>query len=109
MTTVNTEVTPFVWNYTHPKGTDFSRNLEFNVDLTGSSFAFEILGAKSKIIPKVTLVNILNNISIVNISVTAEQTAMMSETNSWFFKMAFGYGAETFICWTGQFNLSGYV
>jgi len=81
MTTVNTEVTPFVWNYTHPKGTDFSRNLEFNVNLTGAGFSFEILGASSKIIPKVTLVNILNNVSILNISVTAAQTAMMSEKN----------------------------
>ena len=103
MNEINTIMEPFVWNYTQYKGTNFSRLLLIDTDMTGAEYNLEITGAKGTILPEVKVIKIENNTTLLGISLTAKQTAMMANQNKWVFKITFK--GETFLCWIGQFNL----
>ncbi len=107
MKEINTVMEPFVWNYTQPKGTTFSRLLLIDADLTGAVYEFEIAGSKGTIKPPVKVVSIANGVTTLQISLSPFQTATMSLQNKWFFKITFN--GEAFLCWVGTFSLREYI
>ena len=107
MKEINTVMEPFVWNYTQPKGTTFSRLLLIDADLTGAVYDFEIVGTKGTVKPKVEIISIVNNITTLKVSLTPYQTSVMSLQNKWYFKIT--YKTEAFVCWVGTFNLREYI
>jgi len=107
MSEINTVMEPFVWNYTQIKGTNFSRLLEIDADMTGAEYELQIVGAKGSMSPVIKVVSIANNKTILNVSLTARQTAILAPQNKWYFKITLR--GETFICWVGQFNLRSYI
>ena len=108
MKTIETVMQPFVWNYTHIKGTTFSRTLVFSADLTGAVFNLIISGSNGKVKPTVKVLGLsANKETIVNISLSAQDTQEMSLQNKWALSVTFK--SETFVCWTGQFNLRPFI
>ena len=108
MSVIETVMQPFVWNYTHIKGTTFSRTLVFSANLTGALFSLLISGPNGKVKPTVKVLGIsANNETIVNISLTAQETLNMAAQNKWALTVTFQ--SETFVCWTGQFNLRPFI
>ncbi len=103
MKTVETIMEPFIWNYTQIKGTNFSRLLKIDAEMTGAEYNIEISGPKGRVKPLIKVVSIKPGETLVNISLTAQQTAALSFQNKWFMMITFR--SETFICWTGEFNL----
>ena len=104
MKTIETVINPFTWNYTHIKGTTFSRTLVFSADLTGAVFNLIIAGSNRKAKPTVKFLGVNDKKeTFVNISLTAQETLEMSVQNKW--SLFVTYRSETFVCWTGQFNL----
>lgn len=107
MREINTVMEPFVWNYTQLRGTTFSRILQIDAALTGAVYECEIVGTKGSIKPLIQVVSIIGNITTLKISLTAQQTAIMPPQSKWYFKCT--YKNETFVCWTGTFNLRQYI
>ena len=90
MNEINTVMEPFTWNYTQPKGNNFSRLIEFNADMTGAQYFFEIKGAKGIVRPQITVVSITPTKTTINVYLSGHQTAAMSNQNEWFFKVILG-------------------
>jgi hypothetical protein len=107
MKTIETIMEPFIWNYTQTKGTTFSRLLLIDADLTGAEFNIEISGPKAKVKPLIKVISIKPKETLINISLTAQQTADLAMQNKWF--MTITYRSETFICWKGDFNLRSMI
>lgn len=107
MREINTVMEPYIWNYTQPRATTFARLLQIDADLTGAVYECEIVGAKGVFKPSIKVVSIVNNITTLSISLTAQQTAMMPPQSKWYFKIT--YNNESFVCWTGTFNLRQYI
>jgi len=103
MKIVETIMEPFIWNFTQVKGTTFSRLLQIDADMTGATYDIEIVGPKGKVKPLIKVLRILPTETIVSISLTAQQTADLAFQNKW--SMMITFRSETFICWTGEFNL----
>ena len=108
MKTIETVMNPFTWNYTHIKGTTFSRTLVFSADLTGAVFNLIITGANGKAKPVVKVLGLsVNKETIINISLTAQDTVEMANQNKW--SLVVTFKNETFVCWTGHFNLRPFI
>ena len=103
MNEINTVMEPFIWNYTQIKGTNFSRLLVIDAELPDAIYDFKIVGAKGTFLPVIKVVSIANGKTVLNVSLIAEQTNMMSPQNKWYFKVI--YKSEVFVCWIGTFNL----
>ena len=107
MREINTVMEPFVWNYTQLRGTTFSRLLQIDAALTGAVYECEMVGAKGSVKPLLKVISIVGNITTLSISLTAQQTTLMSPQSKWYFKITFN--GESFVCWTGTFNLRQYI
>jgi len=107
MREINTVMEPFTWNYTQLRGTTFSRILQIDADLTGAIYECEIVGAKGPVKPLIKVISIVDDITTLSISLTAQQTAVMPPQSKWYFKITFNL--ESFICWIGTFNLRQYI
>ena len=107
MSEINTVMEPYTWNHTQVKGTSFSRSLVFDADLTSAEYEIAIIGDKGTFIPVLKVISIINNTTIINISLTAKQMTLIGSTNKWFMKITFR--SETFICWKGQFTVRPFI
>ena len=107
MNTIETVMQPFVWNYTHIRGTSFSRNLIFSAPLPGAVFNLVLTGSGPKAKMKTQVIGISATETAVNISLSAADTLDMQASNKW--ALTVTYKSETFVCWTGQFNLRAYI
>ena len=107
MNTIETVMQPFVWNYTHIRGTSFSRNLIFSAPMPGATYNLVLTGSGPK--PKMIVkpIGVSATETAVNISLSAADTLDMQSQNKW--ALTVTYKSETFVCWTGNFNLRSYI
>ena len=107
MKEINTVMEPFIWNYTQPKGASFSRVLLIDADLTGAEYELKITGAKGTVQPTIQSLKAPAGQTALNISLTAQQSLLLSDQNKWHFKINFK--GTTLLGWIGQFNLRQYI
>ena len=107
MNTTETVMQPFVWNYTHIRGTSFSRNLIFSAPLPGAVYNLVLTGSGAKVKMPVKVLGMSDKETAINISLSAQDTLDMQPQNKWALIVTFR--SETFICWTGHFNLKAYI
>ena len=107
MNTIETVMQPFVWNYTHIRGTSFSRNLIFSAALPGAEFNLVLSGSGVKPKMKTQVIGMSDKETAVNISLSAADTVDMQAQNKWALTVTFR--GETFVCWTGNFNLRSFI
>lgn len=105
--TIETVMQPFVWDYTHIRGTTFSRNLIFSAPLPDASYDLVLSGSGTRVKMIVKVLAVTDKQTAINIALSAKDTLDMGAHNKWALTVTFR--SETFICWTGQFNLKAYI
>jgi hypothetical protein len=106
MKLIETVIEPYIWNYTQPRESSFSRIIKFDTDMTGAVYVLEITSSRGIVRPLIQILSISATETLLKMSLTRAQLNALAPQSKW--SLTVTLQGETFICWVGSFNLRSY-